>query len=292
MNKGQDLILVTGATGTQGGAVSRQLLAKGHKVRVMTRKPESEKAQQLAKLGAEVIQGDLNTPSSLEKALEGGWGVFAVQNTWEAGVQLEEEQGKRFAELAKKAGVQHYVYTSVSSADRKTGIPHFDNKWRIEETVRKTGFPSYAILRPVGFMENYVNPEFNPGLQHGKLPIALNPETKSQVIAAEDIGRFAVLLFEEHEKMNGAALDIAGDEKTMPETAEILGNALGRKIEFVQVPIEEIRKMSNDFAIMFEWVDRVGYSVDISSLVDRTGIKPLTLTQWAAKLKRLATTGS
>ena len=139
---------------------------------------------------------------------------------------------------------------------------------------------------------HYVNPNFNPGLQHGKLPIALNPETRAQVIAAEDIGRFAVLLFEEHTKMNGVALDIAGDEKTMPETAEILGNALGRKIEFVRVPIEEIRKMSDDFAIMFEWADRVGYSVDIPGLADRTGIQPLTLAQWAAKLKRPGTTAS
>ena len=89
--------------------------------------------------------------------------MFAVQNTWEAGVEGEEEQGKRLATLAKEAGVQHFVYTSVGSADRQTGIPHFENKFRIEETVRSLGFPSYAIIRPIFFMENLPSPWFLNG---------------------------------------------------------------------------------------------------------------------------------
>jgi uncharacterized protein YbjT (DUF2867 family) len=151
-------ILVTGATGQQGGAVARELLAHGHSIRAMTRNPEKEKARVLAKLGAEIIQGDLDDPASLEKATKGIWGVFAVQNTWEAGVEKEEQQGKRQAEISKKAGVQHYVYSSVGSAHRNTGIPHFDNKWRVEETVRSLDFPSHTIIRPVFFMENFISP--------------------------------------------------------------------------------------------------------------------------------------
>ena len=123
----QDLVLVTGATGQQGGAVAVQLLARGHKVRALTRKPDGEKAQALAARGAEVVRGDLDDAQSIERALKGVWGTFAVQNTWEAGVEREEEQGKRFAQLAKQQGVQHFVYTSVGSAHRQTGIPHFDN---------------------------------------------------------------------------------------------------------------------------------------------------------------------
>jgi uncharacterized protein YbjT (DUF2867 family) len=132
MNVGKDIILVTGATGQQGGAVARKLLSRNHKVRAMTRKPTSEFAKALANLGAEIIQGDLDDDASLERAVQGVWGVFAVQNTWEAGVEKEEIQGKRIAEISKKTGVYHYVYSSVGSADRKTGIPHFDNKWRVE----------------------------------------------------------------------------------------------------------------------------------------------------------------
>ncbi len=95
MRAGKDVVLVTGATGQQGGAVARQLLARGHKVKAMTRKPDGDNAKALAELGAEVVQGDLDDAASLERAIDGAWGVFAVQNSWEAGVEGEEEQGKR-----------------------------------------------------------------------------------------------------------------------------------------------------------------------------------------------------
>src|SRR5262249_62225131 len=134
------VILVTGATGHQGGAVARELLAHGHRVRAMTRNPEGDAARALAKQGAEVVAGNLDDEASIEKALSGAWGAFAVQNTWEAGVEGEEAQGKRFARAVKGAGVRHFVYTSVGSADRRTGIPHFDNKWRSHEAVRSIAF--------------------------------------------------------------------------------------------------------------------------------------------------------
>jgi nucleoside-diphosphate-sugar epimerase len=146
METGRNLIVVTGATGKQGGATVRELLAKGHKVRAMTRKPDSPAAREIAKLGAEIVAGDLDDAASLERSLSGAWGVFAVQNTQEAGVEREEEQGKRIAEIARRHGVQHYVYSSVASAHRNTGIPHFDNKWRVGEKVRALGsrIPSCA----------------------------------------------------------------------------------------------------------------------------------------------------
>ena len=282
MQKGTDVILVAGATGNQGNAVARQLLANGHKVRAMTRRPEGAAAQALGSLGAEVVQGDFDDSASLERALDGAWGVFAVQNTWEAGVEKEEEQGKRLAELARKVGVTHFVYTSVGSADRATGIPHFDNKWRIEEAVRRLGFPSHTILRPVFFMENWTSPWFKPGLDEGKLMIGLKPETVLQMISVEDIGKYGLIAFEQHDKLDGEAIDIAGDAKTMPETAGILGKAMGKSVTFVQVPIEEVRKSSEDLAIMLEWFDRVGYDVGIASLEKRFGIRPTSLAEWAA----------
>lgn len=283
MKKSKDIILVTGATGNQGGAVAGHLLSEGYKVRAMTRKPQSDKAKALAAAGATIVKADYDDPVSLEKALDGVWGVFAVQNTWEAGVEGEEKQGKRFAELAKKKGVTHFVYTSVGSAHRTTGIPHFDNKWRIEQTVRSLGFPSYTILRPVFFMENFISPWFKPGLLEGKLMMGIKPETKLQMIAVDDIGKFALRVFEEHEKFDGVELDIGGDEMTASEIANILGSAMGRKIEFVEVPKDEVRKSSEDFAIMYEWFDRVGYDVDIPSLAKRYGIPLTRLKAWAPK---------
>jgi uncharacterized protein YbjT (DUF2867 family) len=283
MQKGTDVVLVTGATGQQGGAVSRQLLSRGHKVRALTRKPEGEAAKALAGMGAEVVPGELDDAASLEKALRGAWGVFSVQNTWEAGVEGEERQGKRLAELARKAGVNHFVYTSVGSAHRRTGIPHFENKARIEETVRGLGFPSYTILRPVFFMENWMSPGSKPSLMEGKLAIGIRPDTPLQMIAVDDIGTYGLRAFEQHAELNRREIDIAGDEHTMPEAARILGKAIGRSVEFVQVPIEEVRKFSADFAIMLEWFDRVGYDVHIRSRSREFGIPPTSLADWAAK---------
>src|SRR4029077_9126350 len=145
-------ILITGVTGHQGGAVAQALQGTGFYLRGLTRKPESERAVALARHGVDVVKGDLDDEATLRGALAGAWGVFGVQNTWEAGVEREEAQGKRLATLAREAGVEHYVYTSVGSAQKRTGIPHFDNKWRIEETVRGLRLPSHAILRPLFFM--------------------------------------------------------------------------------------------------------------------------------------------
>ena len=277
------LVLVTGATGQQGGAVARELLKKGFKVKAMTRKPESENAKALAELGAEVVLGDLDDAASLENALKGAWGAFAVQNTWEAGVEKEEEQGKRFAEVAKKTGVKHYVYSSVGSAHKNTGIPHFDNKWRVEEKVRELGFDSFVILRPVFFMENWVSPWFKPAIDEGALAISVKPDTKLQMIAVDDIGKYGAWAFEKADELNGREIDIAGDELTMPETAKIISEAAGKEINFVAPPIDEVRKFSEDFALMLEWFDSTGYIADIKSTSEESGIKPTSFSVWAKK---------
>ncbi len=283
MEKGAT-ILITGATGQQGGAVARQLLSAGHTVKAMTRNPDSDKAKALAALGAEVVPGDLNDAASLKRAFDGAWGVFAVQNTWEAGVEGEEEQGKRTAEVAREQGVQHFVYTSVGSAERQTGIPHFDNKWRIEETVRGLDFPSYTILRPVFFMENWVSPWFKPAIDEGTLAIGIKPDTRLQMISVDDIGKYGRLAFEQHETLNGQAIEIASDELTMPQVAEVVSRASGKSVAFYQVPIEQVREFSEDFAIMLEWFDRVGYGSDISGNAAKYGIEPTRFEAWAAQV--------
>ena len=285
MAKDKGVILVTGATGQQGGAVARELLARKQAVRAMTRKPESDAANALGRLGAEVVKGDLDDPESLKRAIRGAWGVFAVQNTWEAGVEKEEVQGKRTAELAKQGGVHHFVYTSVGSAQRRTGIPHFDNKWRVEETVRALGFPSHVILRPVFFMDNFLSPWFKPGIDQGKVMIALKPTTVLQMIAVKDIGKYGALAFEKAEELNRKEIDLAGDAHTMPQTAQILSKAAKRTIAFQPVPIAEVRKGSEDYALMLEWFDRVGYNVDIPGNAKRYSITPTTLAEWAASEK-------
>lgn len=277
------LILITGATGKQGGATIRHLLKNGgFHLRAMTRNPASDAAKQLAEQGVEVVQGDLDDEASVQKALAGAWGVFGVQNTWEAGVVKEEEQGIRLVMQAKKAGVQHFVYTSVGSAHLKTGIPHFDNKWRVEEALRAAEFPSYVILRPVSFMENLPSPMF---IQGDKLVAAMSPDTKLQMIAVDDIGRFGAAAFSKAKEWSGAAIDIAGDSITLPEAAKLLSEALGKQITFQQIPIAAVREFSEDMALMLEWFESTGYSADIENLEAKWGIRPKSAVEWARTLR-------
>jgi uncharacterized protein YbjT (DUF2867 family) len=274
-------ILITGATGKQGGATARALAGSGFKLRAMTRNPESDAAKAIASAtSAELVQGDLNDATSLRNALKGAWGVFGVQNTWEAGVEGEEEQGKRLAALAREAGVQHYVYTSVGSAHRKTGIPHFDNKYRVEDSVRAAGFPSYVIFRPVFFMENLTSPWF---LNGDAIYSAMRPDLKLQMIPVDDIGKYVARGFTNADKLNRREIDLASDEATMADVALALSRGLGRNISYTQIPISEVRKNSEDFATMLEWFERVGYDVDIPSVEREFGIKGTKLVDWAAK---------
>jgi uncharacterized protein YbjT (DUF2867 family) len=232
---------------------------------------------------AQVVRGDLDDAASLERSLAGAWGAYAVQNTWEAGVEREEQQGLRLADVARKAGIQHYVYASVASAHRHTGIPHFENKWRVEERVRSLGLPSYTIIRPVFFMENFFLPSFLPAIRQGQLAVALNPNTVLQMIAVSDIGKYGAWAFENHVALNGRAIDIAGDQLTMPQTAETIGRAAKREVNFVRVPIAEVRKFSEDTALMLEWFDRVGYNADIAKESAESGVHPTKFADSAAK---------
>jgi len=271
-------ILITGVTGQQGGAVARALHGAGFRLRGLTRKPDGERAAALARNGVEIIKGDLDDEVTLRRAVARAWGVFGVQNSLEGGVEREEAQGKRLATLARDAGVQHYVYTSVGSAHKRTGIPHFDNKWRIEETVRSLRFPSHVILRPVFFMENLLAPF---SLQGSTLAWALGPGTKLQMIAVDDIGWFGARAFTEATALNRREIDLAGDVQTMPEAAEILTDALDRPIAFAQTPIEQVRQYSKETASMLEWFEHVGYGADIAGLEREFGRTLTKLPAWA-----------
>jgi uncharacterized protein YbjT (DUF2867 family) len=276
-------ILITGVTGKQGGAVAKALKGTGFHLRGLTRRPDSELSAALARDGIKMVKGDLDDESSLRRALAGAWGVFGVQNAGEAGAEREEEQGKRLAALAREAGVDHYVYTSVGSAHKQTGVPHFDSKWRIEETVRGLGFPSHVILRPVFFMENLLAPF---SLQGSTLSWALGRGTKLQMIAVDDIGWFGARAFTHSAGLNRREIDLAGDVRTMPQATEILTKALGRPIVFVQTPIEQVRQYSKEMAVMLEWFDRVGYSADIAGLEREFGRSITKLPDWARRHAR------
>src|ERR1700761_1740425 len=191
MAKKERLILVTGATGKQGGAALRHLCAKGFAVRAMTRDPEQPKARALVGHGAKVVKGDMEDVASIVRALDGVDGVYSVQD-WQGGVEQEGRQGVNLVEAAKRAVVDQIVYSSVSAADQNTGIPHFESKFQIEERIRRAGVP-YTILRPVFFMENWL--DMGQMIGQGAITLPLKPETRLQMIAVEDIGAFIAMAF-------------------------------------------------------------------------------------------------
>src|SRR5258708_23986849 len=145
-------VVVTGSTGKQGGAVARALLERGHKVRAVTRDPNSRQAESLANAGATLVAASLEDTAAITKALEGATSLFAMTTPYEGGTQAETRQGISAADAAKAAGV-HLVFTSAGSANRQTGIPHFDSKYEVEEHIAKIGVRA-TVLAPVYFMEN------------------------------------------------------------------------------------------------------------------------------------------
>jgi len=259
------IILVTGATGKQGGAVARHLLQEGWMVRAFTRKPDSEASLELLRHGAQVVKGDLNDPLSVRSALKDVYGVYGVQNSWEHGVEGEVRQGQILVEEARLAGVIHFVYSSVGSAHRSTGIPHFESKWQIELLLRQSEIPS-TVFRPVFFMENLLASDTVTSIGNGVLPLGLIPRKPLQMIAVDDIGAFVTMAFDNPDWYVGKEMDIAGDECSGPQMAAILGTVLDRSVEYRQIPIDQIRAMSLDYASMIEWFNSVGYNADIESL--------------------------
>jgi len=267
----KDTVFVTGATGQQGGAVARSLLRQGQSVRVLTRNPS--KAEELKNLGAEVVVGNLTDRTSLEAALKGVKKVFLMTTFFEEGMEVEVQQGITFADAVKAAGVDQLVYTSVGSAHRNTGIPHFETKWKVEQHIQKLGL-SATILRPVFFMENFAT-FFKPSSE-GILMVPLPPGTKLQMIAVKDIGEFGAAAFLRPSDFIGNFIDLAGDELTMPEVAALFSKTMGRSVQFKQMPDDQAEAtLGHDFMLMFRWFKEVGYNVDTMALEKRWGI-PLT----------------
>jgi len=259
-------LLVTGATGRQGGAVIRHMLGKGWKLRALTRSPNAPAAQELTRQGVEVVQGDLEDPASLECATRGVHGAYSVQDFWSVGAKREVDQGKNLAEAAKKAGVEHFVYSSVGGAERNSGIDHWESKWEIEKHIRKLGLPA-TMLRPAAFMENYYIDQVEIGILKGKLMDPIRADKPYQTIASEDIGAFAALAFERPKELIGLELEIAGSELTNPEAAQVFSRVLGKPVRFRKLPMPMVRLvLGKEFYQMFRWFNEAGFKADIAGL--------------------------
>ncbi|MGH2413553.1 MAG: NmrA/HSCARG family protein [Microcystaceae cyanobacterium] len=260
----QRIILVTGATGNQGGAVARHLLQRGNfKVRAFVRDPNKPAAQALQQAGAELVAGEFSDRASLERALPGARGVFSVQN-FQAGLEAEIRQGKAVADAAKAVGIEHFVYSSVGSAERNTGIPHFDSKFQVEEYIRAIGLP-YTIMRPVFFFYNYN--AMRPMVENGTLSQPLSPETKLQQLSEEDYGEMVAEVFERPADFLNREKEVASVDMTMTEVAAAFSRVLGKTVEYQQIPVEAFEQQAGaEVTLMYRWFENVGYAADWAEL--------------------------
>jgi uncharacterized protein YbjT (DUF2867 family) len=269
---------VTGATGAQGGATARALLAAGQRVRALTRNPPA--AAPLAALGADVVYADFRDRSSVDAALTGVDTLFAVTTPFGSSTEAEVEDGTTLVDAA--AGLRHIVFTSAANADRATGIPHFDSKFRVERHLAAQHVP-WTVLGPAAFMDQYAQPWHLSSRERGVLSVPLPPDRPLALVATTDIGAFAAHVLTNPSRFAGRRIDLAGDELTGPEIASVLGAALRRELRYEQAPIEVAERYSPDLAAMFRYFGTVGMRVDVQALRrEYPEIGWHSLSDWAA----------
>jgi uncharacterized protein YbjT (DUF2867 family) len=259
------VVLVIGATRGQGGAVARRLLERGHRVRAFARSADSSAGRELERLGAKVWSGSFDDPDSVWRAARGADAVFAMSTPFEAGFEAEVRQGANVLEAAKDAGVRHLIYSSVAGANRGTGIPHFETKAELERRLAGLDL-SHTILAPVAFMESLLAPGALATLGRGALTAALPPSRPLQQLALADLASCVALVLEQRERFLGRRIEIASDELTGVEQALILSEVCGREIRCLELPLERMRGFGEDAALTRDWLDAVGYGVDIEAL--------------------------
>lgn len=249
--------LVTGATGRQGGATARALLAAGIPVRALVRDPASARARAFEALGAELVTGDLHDRDSVVRAAEGARAVFSVQmpGMTEEGFDFEGEvaQGVNLIEGAKAAGVPQFVHTSVSGAGQHNQVPGWtEGRWStleaslgaksaIQDRVREAGFPRWTLLKPGFFMENFLPSMaflFPRGIEGGLVSV-LKPGTHLSLVAVDDIGSAAAAAIAAPERFHQVELELASDYLSMTRIADVLSRALGTPLSAPDMTEEE-----------------------------------------------------
>lgn len=251
------VIFVTGVTGNQGGAVARNLINKGFKVRALTRNPTSAQAQNLRKQQIDIIEGDLNEQNTFSHHLKNIDGIFSVQ-TFENGIDKEIKQGINLANLAKEYNVPHFLYSSVVGADLQTGIPHFESKLKIEAHIKQLRLP-YTILRPTSFYENFLITQVRSRLVNGKLVSPVDKNIVQQFISTEDIGRISTQIFINPGQYEGRTITMAAEQLDLVQVSGIFSKVLEKEIRYQKLPGLITRfAMGKDLYKMFKWINENG----------------------------------
>jgi uncharacterized protein YbjT (DUF2867 family) len=270
------IIAVVGATGAQGGGLARAILADpkgGFTVRALTRKPESDKARELAANGAEVVAANVDDFESLRKAFTGAHGAFCVTNFWEHfSPEKEMEQAKTQAQACKAAGVKHAIWSTLEDTrikvplsdqrmptlKEKYKVPHFDAKGASDNIFRAEGVPTTFLLTSF-YWDNliYFGMGPKPGVD-GKLSLTFPMgDKKLPGISADDIGKCAYGIFKQGERFIGKTVGIAGEHLTGAQMAEALARSLRQPVSYNPVPPEVYRSFgfpgADDLGNMFQY---------------------------------------
>ena len=270
------IIAVIGATGAQGGGLVRAILADRDGpfvARAITRKPDSEKARALASLGVEVVAGDADDPPSLDRAFAGAFGAYCVTNFWEHfSAEREGVQAAAMARATRKARVQHVVWSTLEDTRKwvpladarlptlqgKYKVPHFDGKGAADRFFAEEAAPTTYLLAAF-YWDNFIHFGMGPRKgDDGELVLALPlGGVKLPGIAAEDVGKCAHGLFRRGTGTVGKRIGIAGDVLSGPEMAEKMARALGRKVNFYDMPFDAYRGLgfpgADDLGNMFQF---------------------------------------
>ena len=311
MAEQKQVIAVVGATGAQGGALVRAILADRagrFAARAITRQVDSDKARALAALGAEVVAADLDDQASLERAFAGAYGAFCLTNFWEHfSPEKELAQAANQARAAKAAGVQHVIWSTLEDTrnwvpmtdDRmptlmgKYKVPHFDAKGEADQLFRDLGVPTTFLLTSF-YWDNFVY--FGAGPQRmpdGKLALVFPlDEKRLPAISAEAIGKCAYGICTRGKELIGETVAIAGEHLTGAQLAEKMSRALGREIGYANVPPEVYRGLgfpgADDLGNMFQFKrDFNDYFVGIRDVAFTRTLNPdlQSFDQWLARHK-------
>jgi uncharacterized protein YbjT (DUF2867 family) len=273
-------IVMPGATGRLR-PVAQELLERGHRLRILTRTPDSSAARALAALGADVAFGDFDDVESLARGARGADVLVSGGTAHRTGPDGELRHGLNVAEAAVAAGVGQLVYLSGAGANQGSGIPVFESKLRVEERVRSLPVAS-TILAPAYFMENLFNPWNLPSLRAGRYPSPVGADTVVQQVAIADIARFVALVVERAHDLAGERIELASDALSGREAARIASRAIGRRLAFQNVLRDGV--VTGGPMTFFDWLEREGTRVDVRMLHRRfPQIGWLSFEQWATR---------
>ena len=258
------LVVVTGATGRQGGSVARHLLADGWRVRALTRDPSSARARLLASAGAEVVRADMADVESLRPAFAGAHGVFSVQNPMTSGLDGEVHQGLVVGDAAAEAGVRHFVHGSAGPGVAGTGVRQWDDKLVVGAHLRSSGLP-LTVLRPMAFMELMTDKDFYPAVSTWHLmPKLIGDDRPLLWFSAADVGAVAAKVFAAPERFTGVDLPLCADVRSIGECRALFREAFGRPQSFPMPQWLFRRFAGDDLLRMWRWLHTHPVAFDLA----------------------------